>query len=73
MQAMSIAASGIQAAFSRADASAARTARFGRGADDVDLAAEAVERIGAVAELRAHAAVLRTADQMLGAVLDLRA
>ncbi len=72
MQALSIATSGIRAAFERADASAARTARFGDPAAEPDLAHEAVEQIGAKAELKANLAVARTADEMLGALLDIK-
>ena len=72
MIAVSIAASGIQGAFRRADASAARTVQFG-GAGDVDLGREAVEQITAEAELKANVAVARTADAMLGVLLDLKA
>lgn len=73
MQALSTAAAGMSAAFARADAGAVRTARSGAGGPEVDLASEAVERIGAAAELKANAAVARTADEMLGALLDVRA
>ncbi len=73
MQSLSIASSGVQAAFARADASAARTVRFGAREPEPDLAREAVEQVGAKAELRANLAVMRTADQMLGALLDMKA
>ena len=73
MQALSIAGAGMTAAFQRADASAARTVRFGATGPEVDLAGEAVERITAVAELKANVAVARTADAMLGTLLDLKA
>jgi len=72
MRAVSIAAAGVQAAFARADASAARTVRMGATAPEPDLAAEAVEQIGAKTDLKANLAVLRTADEMLGALLDTR-
>ncbi|MBW3560653.1 MAG: flagellar hook protein FlgE [Proteobacteria bacterium] len=73
MQALTTAAAGMQAAFQRADASAARTARFGATSEDVDLASEVVEQISAKSELKANVAVARTADEMLGAVLDIKA
>ena len=73
MQALSTAAAGMTAAFARADASAARTVRFGATRPEVDLASETVERISAAADLRANLAVARTADAMLGALLDLKA
>ena len=73
MQALSTAAAGMTSAFARADASAARTVRFGAPADDVNLAQEVVEQISAKSELKANVAVARTADEMLGALLDIRA
>lgn len=73
MQASSIAGPGMTAALARADASAARTARFAATGPAVDLGREAAERITAVAELKANVAVARTADAMLGALLDLKA
>jgi flagellar basal body rod protein FlgC len=73
MQALSTAAAGVTAAFARADASAARTVRSGATGPEVDLAQEAAQGISAVAELGANVAVARTADQMLGALLDIRA
>lgn len=73
MQALTTAAAGMRAAFERADASAARTARFGATDPEVDLADEAVEQISAKAELQANVAVARTADEMLGSLLDLKA
>lgn len=73
MQALSIAGAGMTAAFARADASAARTVRFSATGETPDLAGEAIERIAAVAELKANVAVARTADAMLGALLDIKA
>jgi flagellar basal body rod protein FlgC len=67
--ATSIAASGIAAATARFEASAARTA-----ADPFDgLEAELVERIEAKTAFSANVAVLRTADDMAGALLDILA
>jgi hypothetical protein len=69
MQASAIAASGITAAFRRFDASAARTA-----ANPLDdLASETVERMEAKTAVAANAAVLRTADEMTGTLLDILA
>ncbi|MBJ7446765.1 MAG: flagellar hook protein FlgE [Brevundimonas sp.] len=67
MQAFSIAASGIAAATARFDASARRTAI----APLDNLAAESVERIKAEVALKANAAVLRSASQMTGTLLDI--
>jgi flagellar basal body rod protein FlgC len=72
MQALSIATSGLAAATARLDASAQRTARWGQD-PSVDLAKEAVEQITAKAEFKANAAVIRTADQMMGELLDILA
>ena len=69
MQAFAIAAGGIAAAADRFEASARRTA-----ADPLaDLAGETVERITAETGLKANVAVLRTADAMTGALLDILA
>lgn len=69
MQAHAIAAAGIASAADRFEASARRTA-----ADPLaDLAGETVERIGAQVALEANAAVLRTADEMAGTLLDILA
>lgn len=69
VSALSSAAAGINAAFARLDASAARTAADPLG----NLAGEAVERITAKTELSANVAVLRTADEMTGTLLDMLA
>jgi flagellar hook protein FlgE len=69
MQALSIAAAGMAAAADRFDASARRTA-----ADPlVDLGGEIVERITARTGFQANAAVVRTADDMIGTLLDMTA
>jgi flagellar hook protein FlgE len=74
MTAITTAASGLQAAVSRLNASADRTARMGLSqGGDVDLAAESVARIEAGAAFKANVAVIRTADQMTGALLDILA
>jgi len=68
MQAIAIAAAGITAAAERFDASARRTA----AAPLDNLVEETVERISAKVSFKANVAVLRTADEMLGALLDIR-
>ena len=69
MQAHAIAAAGIASATARFEASARRTA-----ADPLaDLAGETVERMTAETALKANVAVLRTADAMTGALLDILA
>lgn len=67
MQAFAIAAAGIADATARFEASAVRTARDPLG----DLAGETVGRLTAEVALKANVAVLRTADQMYGSLLDI--
>lgn len=73
MNAVLSALGGIQGAFARLDASAARTVRPIDAVSGPDYAREAVERITARTELKANVAVVRTAYDMLGAVLDVKA
>jgi hypothetical protein len=69
MQALPIAAAGLLDAAGRFDASAARTA-----ADPLkDPAPETVARDQAETEAKANAAVIRTADEMTGTLLDMLA
>lgn len=65
--ALPIAAAGLMAAQSRFDASARRTA----AAPLDDLAGETVERLSAKTAFSANAAVVRTADEMTGSLLDI--
>jgi flagellar basal body rod protein FlgC len=67
MQALSIAAAGMASAQTRFDNSARRTAT----APLDNLAEETVERIQAKTAFSANAAVLRTADDMAGTLLDI--
>jgi flagellar basal body rod protein FlgC len=69
MQAFAIAASGIAAATDRFAASAARTARDPLA----DLPGEIVERVTSEAAFKANVAVMKTADDMYGALLDILA
>lgn len=69
MQALPIAAAGLNDAAARFDASARRTAA---GPLD-DLVRETVERIEARTAVGANLAVIRTADQMTGRLLDMLA
>ena len=66
MNALSIAAAGMAAAADRFDASARRTAANPLA----DLEGETVERITAEVGFEANVAVLRTADEMTGTLLD---
>ena len=69
MQVFAIAAAGIAGATDRFAASAVRTA-----ADPLaDLAGETVERMTAKTAFSANVAVLKTADEMYGRLLDILA
>ena len=78
MQALSIAATGMMAAAQRLNESAQRVAASDVQAEKVedrrapDYVAERVEQIGASTDAKANAAVIKTADQMTGALLDLK-
>jgi flagellar basal body rod protein FlgC len=69
MQVFAIAAAGIAGSTDRFAASAARTARDPLA----DVAGETVERISAEAEFKANIAVLKSADEMYGSLLDILA
>ena len=62
--------SGMRGGFDRLDASAVRIARDGA---EGDLAGNVVDLMRARQDVRANAAALRTADQMIGSLLDLMA
>jgi flagellar hook protein FlgE len=68
----SIALSGLQTAATRFERSAERTTAWSP-ASSVDLAKETVEQIEAKHAFSASLSVIRTADEMLGALLDVRA
>lgn len=72
MQALAIAAAGMSAAANRLDASAQRTAAWEARETDTDLAKEAVEQISAKTDYKANVMVAKTADQMTGALLDMK-
>ena len=71
MQVLAIASAGLQLAQRRFDDSAQRTAQLASPYADVDMAAEAVEQISARSAFSANVAVIRTANQMMGQLLDL--
>lgn len=66
MQALPIAAAGLNDAANRFEASARRTA----AAPLDNLVEETVKRVQARAEVQANAAVIRSTDKMIGQVLD---
>ncbi len=69
MQVSAIASAGITAAVGRFEASAVRTAQ----APLDDLAGQMVERLQASSEVKANVAVLRSANDMMGDLLDILA
>jgi hypothetical protein len=69
MQALSIAAAGMSNALNRFETSARRTAS---GSLDT-LPQDAVEQMEAKTAFSANVAVARTADEMIGALLDIKA
>lgn len=64
---------GMLAASRRFDVSASRVARMGVEGEDVDLSAEIVEQITAKTEFAANATVIRSAQDMVGELLDILA
>ena len=71
MDPIATAAYGMFAASKKFEASAFRVAQMGDPDAQVDLVAETVEQISAKHEFSANAAVIRTADDMLGDLLDI--
>ena len=72
MLATNIAASGLMNAINRLDGAAVRIAQFGRpDGSDVDLASEMVALVEAKNDFKANVAVMRTADEMTGALLNM--
>lgn len=76
VQVLNTAAAGMFAAADRLNASARRTVAWGaeqnQAEDKIDLAHEAVEQVSAKTDFKANAAVIRTADEMTGALLDMK-
>ncbi|MFZ0267698.1 flagellar basal body rod C-terminal domain-containing protein [Caulobacter sp.] len=76
VQVLDTAAAGMFAAADRFNASARRTVAWsveqGQAEQKVDLAHEAVEQISAKTDFEANAAVIKTADEMTGALLDMK-
>lgn len=64
---------GMFAATRRFEASVVRVARMGIEGQNTDLAAEIVEQVTAKAAFSANAAVMRTAQEMTGELLDVLA
>jgi flagellar hook protein FlgE len=77
MDPISIAQGGLMAASARFEASASRTARMGATdgqspGDSVDLGQEVVEQVQAKTQFSANLGVIRIADQMWQALLDIQ-
>lgn len=72
MQALSIAAAGMTAAAHRLTESAQRTATWSAREIDTDLTQEVVEQVSARNDFAANVAVARTANEMTGALLDMK-
>jgi flagellar hook protein FlgE len=78
MDPISIARGGLMAASARFEASASRTARMGAAdptddaGDGVDLGSEAVEQIEAKHAFSANLGVIKIADEMWDALLDIQ-
>ncbi len=70
VSAISQAAQGLDAGFDRLSQAANRTARNGAGDD---LAGNIVDMLKARQDVRANVAVVRTADEMIGTLLDVLA
>jgi flagellar basal body rod protein FlgC len=72
MLATNIAASGLMNAIQRLDGAAVRIAQFGQPqTGDNDLAAQMVALVEAKNDFKANVAVMRTADEMTGALLNM--
>jgi hypothetical protein len=67
----SIAQYGVQRALSRFDKSAQNTVRDASG-DGGDLAGDAVDQISSKLAVEANLKVMKTADDMMGRLLDLK-
>ncbi|RYG16657.1 MAG: flagellar hook protein FlgE [Caulobacteraceae bacterium] len=68
----SIAQAGIQGALGRFETSARRVAQSGDPAAGVELEQEVVSQLNAKQEVSANISVLRTADEMMGQLLDIK-
>lgn len=64
---------GMLAASRRFDTSASRVARMGVEGENIDLSTEIVEQISAKTAFAANAAVIRSAQDMAGKLLDVLA
>lgn len=72
MNVTAIAAAGMARATQRFEASAQRTANLATPGSNVDVASEVVEHAQAKTAFSANLKVLKTADEMMGELLDLK-
>jgi flagellar hook protein FlgE len=61
---------GLQAGLGRANQAAGQIARAGTGSDGGDLTTSLVDLKSSEQQVKASAAVIRTADDMLGTLID---
>ena len=64
---------GVQGGMSRANQAAGEIARFGTTEQDGDLATPLVNLKISEQQVKASAAVIKTADEMVGTLIDIRA
>ena len=64
---------GVQAGLNRANDAAGRIARFGTTEQDGDLATPIVDLKLSEIQVKASAAVIKTADEMVGTLIDIKA
>ncbi len=73
MSAIATSQAGLQAATARLDQAAQQISKMADPDSKVDLATETVNTIEAKIAFKANAGVLKTADDMMGSLLDIKA
>lgn len=64
---------GVQTGFAQANDAAGRIARFGTTEQNGDLATPIVDLKRSELQVKASAAVIKTADEMMGTLIDIKA
>lgn len=64
---------GVQTGMANASEAAGKIARFGTTEQDGDLATPIVELKSSELQVKASAAVIKTADEMMGTLIDIKA
>lgn len=64
---------GVQAGINRSNQAAGQIARFGTNLESGDLASSMIDMKISELQVKASASVIKTSDQMLGTIIDLRA